>query len=97
MMPEGPYHIEIEILDKNHKPFERNGFKCSRLKFTIERYRMDVPAWEEELTRLHDDLKVVIREDAVVYLEVRYYSNMSETWPSLCSYYGPEKRFVFHS
>jgi hypothetical protein len=101
MMPEGPYNIEIEILDQNHKPFERDGFKCSRFKFTLERYRTDMEYWEKELTRLHEDLRVVIREDANIYLEVRYFSpdpgiRGDGTWPALCSYYGPEKRFVDH-
>lgn len=101
-MPEGPYNIEIEILNKDHKPFERDGYKCSRFKFMMERYRMEIPNWEKELTKLHDDLRIVIREDADIYLEVRYQSkNMSDhpsmwTWPALCSYYGPEKRFVNH-
>ncbi len=101
-MPEGPYHIEIEVLDENEKPYLRDGHKISRLNFTIERYRMTMDDWQKELTRLHDDLKVIVREEACVYLTVSFRSsNLSNhpsmaTWPTLCSYYGPEKRFVNH-
>lgn len=102
MMPEGPYHIDINFVDNNNKRFvKEDGDKVDNLKFTWELYRMDMKVWENHLKMLHDDLRVIVRPEVNIYITVRYHSpgsssNMPGTWPSLCSYYGPEKRFVDH-
>jgi len=57
----------------------------------------DVNLIQLALEHLHNKYKAICKDGATINIEVRYLSEISNTYPLLYSYYGSESRFVIHT
>ncbi len=90
------YHYEIEIRDKDGKPYlNSSGHKVIN-SFRFTDGEKDANLVHLICTGVAKDYEAIVKKDSQITITVSYHNKSSNTYPVLFTYYGKEKRFINH-
>lgn len=85
----------VEVRDLNNKFYRDSEGNATR--FTFEEEEVSESLTELVCRKEHEKYKAICKEGSIIDIEVRYFNNLTNSYPVLYSFYGAENKFVKHS